>query len=180
MVAVFEIYHLIIDVTIDTRRSKCCMDFSIFEITYFLDLRMINTSTSVLEPTPRISPSLSPLNSMASSQHHVTSPQNLVTSSQLFVTSSQNQLTSQPLIVSSSSPFIAGPLNGNSHVMRGFQTPFLGAPTFLPNHRTASSPVLSSPKSGTNLYLISVFTLTNTQHYVLFFIILLVFYVTTS
>merc|ERR1719204_1972812 len=111
---------------------------------------MINTSTSVLEPPSRISPSLSPLHSMASSQHLVPSPQNLVTSSQLFVTSSPNQLTSQPLIVSSSSPFIAGSLNGNTHLMRGFQTPFLGAPTFLPNQRATSSPVISSPKSGSD------------------------------
>lgn len=110
--------------------------------------RMINTNTPVLEQPSRISPSLSPLRSMATSQNLVTSPQNLVTSSQLFVTSSQNQLTSQPLIVSSSSPFIAGPLNGNSHLMRGFQTPFMGSPTFLPNHRPSSSPVISSPKSG--------------------------------
>ena len=109
---------------------------------------MINTSTPVLEQTSRISPSLSPLHSMATSQNLVTTPQNLVTSSQLFVTSSQNQLTSQPLIVSSSSPFIAGPLNGNSHLMRGFQTPFIGSPTFLPNHRPSGSPVISSPKSG--------------------------------
>ena len=127
------------------------MHFFVLETNFFfLVLRMINTSTSVLEPTPRISPSLSPLHNMTSSQHFVTSPQNLVTSSQLFTTSSQNQLTSQPLIVSSSSPFMSGPLNGNSHVMRGFQTPFLGAPTFLPNQRTVSSPVISSPKSGTN------------------------------
>ncbi|XP_063684841.1 zinc finger and BTB domain-containing protein 16-A-like isoform X1 [Bolinopsis microptera] len=109
---------------------------------------MINTSTSILEPTPRISPSLSPLHNMTSSQHHVTSPQNLVSSSQLFVSSSPNQLTSQPLMVSSSSPFISGQLNGSSHVMRGFQTPFLGAPTFLPTQRT--SPVVSSPKSGSD------------------------------
>ncbi|KAL5269383.1 hypothetical protein ACHWQZ_G003019 [Mnemiopsis leidyi] len=111
---------------------------------------MINTNTPVLEQPSRISPSLSPLRSMATSQNLVTSPQNLVTSSQLFVTSSQNQLTSQPLIVSSSSPFIAGPLNGNSHLMRGFQTPFMGSPTFLPNHRPSSSPVISSPKSGSD------------------------------